>query len=216
MHRPSDRRLTDRTYSLAEAARFADASPDRIRRWFRADRRAGGAALPIFDDCCHEENEPLEFSFLELAEVAVVNHLHQNGWSNSKLAELRRSASRQLSALHPLATRQAQPIVAASDPASGSSTSSEQLCSTLNDIFDYDQLSEPGWATRYFPRGHHGHLVIEPGFGSGRVTMISHNLLADVVAGRHFGGDPIDFIAEDYELSEDAVRAAIAYAEPRS
>ena len=216
MHRPSDQRLTDRTYSLSEAARFADAPPDRIRGWFRADRGAGGAEPSVFDDCRRGENEPLQLSFLELAEVAVANHLHRNGWSNAKLAELRWSAARQLSALHPLATRQAQQLVAASSIASGSPTSSERLCSTLNDIFDYDQLNEPGWVVRYFPRGHHGHLVIEPGFGSGRVTMISHNLLADVVAGRHFGGDPIDFIAQDYELSEDAVRAAIAYAEPRS
>lgn len=216
MHRPYDRRLTDRTYSLSEAARFADAPPNRIRGWFSAGQRADGAAPSVFADCRREENEPLKFSFLELAEMAVANHLHRNGWSNSKLAELRQSAGRQLSALHPLATRQAQPILAASGPASSSPRVSERLCGTLNDIFDYDQQNEPGWVARYFPHGHRGHLVIEPGFGSGRVTMISRNLLADVVAGRHFGGDPIDFIAEDYELSEDAVRAAIAYAEPRS
>ena len=212
MRRPTDDRLMDRTYSLSEAARFIDASPNRIRRWVQPERSKGPGLAPVFEDCRRTRNEPLRFSFLDLAEMVVANHLRCDGWSNADLAELRRTAARELDTPHPLATEQAQQVIAVQGRDVRRAASPAGLGDALREKFDYDWSGTPSWAIRYFPRGRGGHLVIEPGFGSGRVTMISCNLLADVVAGRYFGGDQIDFIAEDYALSEDAVRAAISYA----
>lgn len=64
-------------------------------------------------------------------------------------------------------------------------------------------------AYRLYPFGRDVLIVIYPPCGSGRLTVEGHNLLAEVLAGQHRGGDSIADPAEDFELSEDTVRQVV-------
>lgn len=219
-------------YSVAEAARFAGTTGGNVARWFRGLRRGEKAYPPLFSDRRRPFGEPISLSFLEVIEVIAVAAFKREGVSPERIRNARDFSLVHLTDSYPFASydfkvrgarilhdyEQQHP-----DEQSGSMVvdigdkAAQWKLNGFDDLADavieYGEPNRMPWAVRYYPRGRDGHLVVDPRYGSGRVTMIGHNLLATVVAGRYSGGDSIDFIAEDYELDREAVEAAIAYCE---
>lgn len=228
-----DLHLIGEGYSVAETARFAGTTGANVARWFRGSRRGDKAYPPLFSERHRLFDEPILLSFLEVVEVIAVAAFKREGVSSKRIRNARDFSLTHLTDSYPFASydfkvhgarilhdyeqrypdeRSGPMVVDVGDKAG------QWKLNGFDDLADavleYGEQDQVPWAVRYYPHGRDGYLVVDPRYGSGRVTMIGHNLLATVVAGRYFGGDSIDFIAEDYDLEQEAVKTAIAYYDP--
>ncbi|HEV2719582.1 MAG TPA: DUF433 domain-containing protein, partial [Thermoanaerobaculia bacterium] len=54
-------------------------------------------------------------------------------------------------------------------------------------------------------------IVVDPEICFGRPVIAGTSIPTDVIADRHLGGDSVKKIAEDYDLAEDKIAAALAF-----
>lgn len=228
-----DLRLIGEGYSISEAARLAGTSGQNISRWFRGMRRSDQVYPALFSDRQRSFDEAISLSFLEVIEVIAVSAFRQAGVASGRIRSARDFALSHLSDSYPFASYEFKVRGARllheyerrhPDEQSGSMAvdighaAAQWILNGFDEVarmsIEYGSPEQTPWAVRYYPCGRDGHLVIDPRYGSGRVTMIGHNVLAETVAGRYRGGDSIEFIAQDYELEPNAVKAAISYFKP--
>lgn len=84
------------------------------------------------------------------------------------------------------------------------------------EVFEYDTLEhsnqDAAWATRFYPAGTSGPLMVDPRFAGGAVTFVNRGLLLETIVGRWRAKESIAFIASDFGLTEEEVEAALQYA----
>lgn len=90
------------------------------------------------------------------------------------------------------------------------------LAAFATEVFEYDTLEEPhhdaAWATRFYPAGPQGPLMVDPQFASGAVTFVNRGVTLETVIGRRKAGEPVDFIADDLRLVPSGVQDALQFA----
>lgn len=223
----ADRRFWPR-YSAKEAGRFLGMPAATLRRWFCE----GGAGGPLFPDRARAPGEELALSFMELVEAHIARRYRELGVSAARLREVRPFLLEHIDSEYPLASRNfqfsgayklrdlslAQPEACNADAMTvferheGGGSGSWRHLPGIIDAFcqlNYDPVAPRSLAYRFYPFGRDVPIVIYPPCGSGRLTVEGHNLLAEILAGQHRGGDSIADLAEDFELSEDTVRQVV-------
>lgn len=228
MSSASNRKLTDATYTVAEAAALAGVSGQTVSNWFRG--RAGSSQTPLFADRLRVREEEIRLSFLEISEAIVAALLRRNGATMSRLRTAREFTRRYIRADHPFATEQfklsSQRILVELEEEAPSTRKSDVLVdfafeagqrvlpiyfSTALDRFDYQDGSELAWAHRYHPYGRSAPLVIDPRFGSGRLTIAGTNIRAESVFARIDGGYSAEDIQDDLRLPLELVKAVLQF-----
>ncbi|MGM0587446.1 MAG: DUF433 domain-containing protein [Bacteroidota bacterium] len=74
---------------------------------------------------------------------------------------------------------------------------------------DFDEVTE--LAQRYWPLGRDHHVVIDPQHRFGEPTIAGTNISASMINNLIEAGEPIEFIAEEYNISEQAIRDVREY-----
>jgi len=74
---------------------------------------------------------------------------------------------------------------------------------------DFDATSQ--LAARYFPLGREVPIVVSPAHAFGRPVVAGTNLTTEAVANLVRGGESIDDIAHEYDLSREFIDAAWSY-----
>lgn len=222
MSAPKDVRIWE-LFSVAEAARHAATSPATVRNWLCGNPATGLAAL--FDDRNRDRNSEVWLSFLELVEVIVARRFRAHGVSVSQLKRSRESLRLRWDVEFPFAERRLKllggrvidPPVGAIDLAwPASQPALPKLASYATELFEYDSLEQPNqdaaWATRFYPAGLNGPLMVDPHYASGAVTFVNRGVTLETVVGRRRGGETLDFIADDLGLEAADVGAALQFA----
>ncbi len=220
--------LTDPTYTLKEAAALAGVSGQTVSNWFRG--REGSSQTPLFADRLRTRDEPIRLSFLETSETIVAALLKRNGASMSRLRSARESTRRRIPCEHPFATEQFKltgdrillefeeqsPSVGKHDLLVDFDERAEQKVlpfyfTSALEQFEYQNELEFAWARRYHPYGRDIPLVIDPAFGSGRLTIADTNIQAESVFARIDSGYSVEDIVEDLRLPTEQVKAVIEF-----
>lgn len=220
--------LTDSTYSLAETAVLAGVSGQTVSNWFRG--REGSLQTPLFADRLRSRDEEIRLSFLEVSETIVAALLRKNSAPMSRLRTAREFARRQIQSEFPLATQQFKlssrrilleledhapsirkdDVLVDFDERAGQKVLPFYFTSALEQ-FDYQEDLEFAWAHRYHPYGRETPLVIDPRFGSGRLTIEGTNVRAESVFARIDSGYSAEDIQDDLRISLDVVRAVLQF-----
>ncbi len=220
--------LTAPTYSLSEGADLAGVSSQTVSHWFRG--RAGSGQVPLFQDRRRARDEEIRLSFLEVSETIVAALLRRNGASMARLRNAREFTRRYVKSEYPLATEQfklsSRRILLEFSAAAPSARERDVLVdfderagqsvlpvyfSTALDRFDYQLDLAPAWARRYYPYGRQTPLVIDPQFGSGRLTVAGTNIRAESVFARVSRGYSAEEIRDDFRLPLETVRAILQF-----
>lgn len=83
----------------------------------------------------------------------------------------------------------------------------------VQDFFEKIDFSKDTLAARYYPLGKSKSIVVDPEYQFGQPILQGTNILPLTIYHLHKGDDPIDFIAELYEITEDQVKHAIEFCE---
>ena len=222
----ADEYLTAPTYTVAEAAALAGVSGQTVSNWFRG--RQGSNHAPLFSERRREPEQEIRLSFLEVSETIVAALLRKNGASMARLRNAREFTREFIKSEHPLATERfklsSRRILLEFEEAAPSSRKSDVLVDfddqagqkvlpiyfkSALDQFDYREETDASWAYRYHPHGRQTPLVIDPKFGSGRLTVEGTNIRAESVFARVARGYSAEDITDDLRLPIDLVRAVL-------
>ena len=77
--------------------------------------------------------------------------------------------------------------------------------------FEYQDDSDYSWAHRFHPYGRAIPLVIDPRFGSGRLTVAGTNIRAEAVFARLNSGYSTSDIVDDLRLPVELVEAVAGF-----
>jgi len=179
-------------HTVSEVARYTGLSQSTIRRWLKL---AGRTA-------------PFEASHLDLMELAVVAALLGAGRTWGAIRLLHAALVDAYSTPHPFAdARLAAPLIDVILP----TEIVERVMPTLGALrFNLPALDySDDLAVRWYPRGRANPAVIDARYGFGSPTVGGVNTWA--LAGRARGGEDVDLIAEEYDLTVEQVRAAVEF-----
>lgn len=223
-----DPHLTDLTYTVSEAAALAGVSGQTVSNWFRG--RAGSSQIPLFSERRRAVHEDIRLSFLEVSETVVAALLRRNGASMGRLRVAREFTKRRIHSQYPLATEQfklaSKRILLELEDEAPSRRKSDVLVdfdikagqkvlpiyfSTALELFDYRDDLEAAWAHRFHPYGRVTPLVIDPRYGSGRLTVEGTNIRAESVFARIEHGYSIEDITDDLRLPAELVKAVFQF-----
>lgn len=223
---PPSPELTDSTYTLAEAAALAGVSGQTVSYWFRG--REGSSQTPLFSDRLRTRGDEIRLSFLEVSETIVAALLRHNGASMSRLRIAREFTRVKVGSDYPLATQQfkvaSRRILLELDERSPSVRKGDVLVdfdlqagqrvlpvyfTSALEQFDYQDELDVAWAHRYHPYGREKPLVIDPRYGSGRLTVAGTNIRAESVFARFDHGYTAEEIQDDLRLPLDLVEAVL-------
>ena len=73
-------------------------------------------------------------------------------------------------------------------------------------------LASPQFYGEAMVNGRDVPIVIDPRFGAGRPIIEGRNLRTDIVVGRFKNGQPVESIADDFDLHDDDVKEVLKYA----
>jgi uncharacterized protein (DUF433 family) len=211
-------------YTLVEAARYAQTSPQSIARW------RAGYSYPTLRGT--KRSGPLTggpgrglLSFSELLEVAAVAAARQVEKLPMRSVRTAVDAARKLYGvdrpflLLDLKTDGRELFIRQVAQGAGresyvnlsraGQTAWEHIEAVLRDL-DY----EHGRAARWWVAGRREPIVIDPSVSFGRPYVIKKGVSTDAVRSRIKGGDSLAFIGEDFGLTADEIAAVLRFELP--
>lgn len=227
---PIDRFRTGKAYTITQAARLAETSPQNVSRWLRGYSYADHHMAPLFGEvrAVREENAPPRLSFLQLSELVIASRI-RNSKSRISLDKIREAhefartrwgieypfASLKLSLLggeiiHEFETQKdgARSAIAIS---SGGTWVLPPMVEQAIALFEYDE--EDGLAVRWFPAGRDSRLVVDPRVAAGRPVIQGTLVTIDGIKARFKAGQDMAFIAHELSISRRDVENAVRFAE---
>lgn len=211
-------------YTPSEVAQLAGVHTRTASYWFRG--RRGSAVPPVFPLVEQWDPQTTRVSFLDLCEAIVVSNFRRHGASLQRIRLAREFTKQRVTSEHPFATEQfklaggrilwefdeqspsnrKQDVLVDFDSSAGQYALPIYFTEAL-ERFDYGDLLGDRTACRYHPYGRDVPLVIDPEFGSGRLTIADSNIRAEAVLARFSHGYTIEEINDDLGLPTDQLRA---------
>jgi uncharacterized protein (DUF433 family) len=220
-------------YYPAEAARFLQIQPGKLRRWVNGYTYwLAGTEAPRRrhqPPVTHTDLPPLgrarALSFLELMELRVVIGLRSCGLSLQAIRAGAALARRVLRSSHPFASHRVftdgKKIFTAVEPGSGAEELLIELARhrhaqvILGDLLtpflremEFDPVT--GAAQRWWPLGKEIPVVLDPRIAFG-APVVAGTALRTVEAARMARRVPVSEVADAYELPTDRIKAAVTF-----
>ncbi len=207
MNADGDRYRTQPMYSFKDAARYAGVSVGTVRNW-------------LADFLDQGQNGPM-VSFVQMIEIAVAARFRKS--QGVKLAVVRQAYERaqERSGLrYPFADKKLEAIgghiveVIRGESYPSMDTPGLQTLPVLVEELTVQFEYQDRLAARWYPRGRAAPIVLDPRISAGRPVVDGRGITIDALVWRwKRGGDPIEFIARDFDLQPDVVERALQYAE---
>jgi uncharacterized protein (DUF433 family) len=220
---------TGKAYSVADAAWLGGVSASTARRWIEGYDSRWHNMDPVFGpDTAAHDTDRLLVSFLELMEFIVVVRFRRgmHGAPPVPLERIRRAhqyAREHFGIPYPFASlklwQQGPDIFHTyeeerADPGVLVLSRNGQL--VLPDLVQREErhivFGDDSFALRWYPLGEDEPIVIDPRIAAGRPTIAGTGVTLDTIRARISAGDPIDFIAEDYEIAQSSIEVAVGFA----
>ncbi len=225
-HSKNGRTLLDRpTYNASEAGRLADLKPDRVRRWLRGYSYSHAGDVHRQEPVIRRPGQRTTAtyaSFLELVDLLFVKEFLNEGIS---LQQLRRALSEAADLLG--VTHFARQVFftegrrihlevgqkggkALLQLLSGGQWVIAPVILELAKRIDFEETSQ--LATRWYPRGQTGHIVVDPAIAFGQPTIAGHGIAtANVFDLYQAEGGDIDAVCSWWGLSRDEAEATVEF-----
>lgn len=216
-----DPAFTSSAYSVSEAAELTKVKPATITNWFRSG--PDGRPALLFAERARAAGEPVRLSFLELVELAVAGEFRRREITLRQIRNARDFLLAHFDGGHPFAVEDVRTISGRVIHAGGSRAmtaaaaidAGDDLIQALfegfeayaRERFDYER----GWAIRFFPAGRDEELNVDPRYRGGQLTVSGRGITARTIAGRFKGGESVEYLAEDYDISPAAVESSIRF-----
>lgn len=210
-------------YTITEASRLAEVSPNTVRRWLEGYETQVSKMPPVFGEPTVKTEKPIVVSFLQLAEVVVVSKFRTRRVTLRRVREAHRFARDNWEIDYPFARlslatdgihvlRRYEEVVPGASllvmDAGGQWTLPGYVAEAIQ-AFDFvDDL-----AAKWFPVGKDIPIVIDPQFSAGMPTIPSRRVTIQALYKRWTSGHSIKFIAEDLQLRSAIVESALRCAQ---
>lgn len=216
---------TGKAYTVSQAARLADTSPQNIRNWFLGRASPGHEIAPVLGPKLKRTGIHLTVSFLDLAELIVVAKFRNGRGRTIPLKRLREAhafARLKLGIDYPFASavfklKGAHIIHEYEHAHPGPGTiaidmgGNYMLPIEMEEalaLFDFD-TTDSALAERWYPAGRKVPVVVDPEYGAGWPVVEGRNVRASVLVQRWQAGWTYEELAEDFEMSVEVIEAAI-------
>jgi len=217
--------LASGAYTLPDAARLLGLPLARIGAWVRGTAEVSGPRrLPVGAFTSRAEGRDRYVDFYTLIELFTVAELRRLGVSMKTLKANRTELSERFSTAYPFALRGlltdgrrllkelGEQVLL--ELGSGGQSAFESVVGPFCHRLDFDASSE--LASRYFPLGRNIPVVVSPSHAFGRPVIAGTNLPTETIASLVRGGESLDDIAADYQLSREEVDHAWRFEERRA
>lgn len=217
-----DDRYTRPLYSWNEAARIAHLSAATLRRWVNGySYRARDGRIVWRDAVIAHQHSPDGASFHDLIEGAIVARLRAKKLTLTDIARAVTYLREQLGEPRPLVSEALKLRVGGGelfwDPGKGqhpievARIPGRLVFRNVLEPFLQDVAYEDELVARWWPAGRSAHVVIDPTRGFGRPIVEGRGVRTDILFEQFEIGESIADIADDFHITEDDVRYAIAY-----
>jgi uncharacterized protein (DUF433 family) len=215
---------TGRTYTVAQAARLAQTTPQNVRRWLYGYEVPGHRMEPVFGSQPTSDGAPA-ISFLQLAELIVVARYRKRSGRQIKLGRLRAAhafAKERLGIEWPFASARLRfegghviHEFEEGHPDAGRHIAVDvdgrfvlpvDFSDTL-ECFDFDEADT--LALRFYPLGKGSHVVIDPEHAAGLPAFAGTNVRIETVIDRWRAGQKIAELEEDFEIPAGILEAVL-------
>lgn len=218
--------LTAPAYTLIEASQLVGISRWRIARWLmgyeftykvRNEKREGKKESVIK----HSE-EPLA-SFLDLIDLLFVKRFIERGFTLQFLRNALEEARDLLGSPHFARSKfftSGKQIVLELKPESkymialmtGGQSVIPQIIEQLDDKIDFEDVTGLGLASRWYPNGKQGLIVIDPQVSFGRPTLIDRGVATENIYDLYLGEDKqIKPVSHWYQIPAPEIKAAVRF-----
>jgi uncharacterized protein (DUF433 family) len=217
--------LASGAYTLPDAARLLGLPLARIGAWVRGTAEVSGHRhLPAGPFPSRAEGRDRYVNFYTLIELFTVAELRRLGVSMKTLKANRTELSERFSTAYPFALRGlltdgrrllkelGEQVLL--ELGSGGQSAFEAVVTPFCHRLDFDASSD--LASRYFPLGRKIPVIVSPAHAFGRPVIAGTNLPTETIASLVRGGESLDDIAAEYQLSREEVDHAWRFEERRA
>ncbi|PJZ78108.1 DUF433 domain-containing protein [Leptospira neocaledonica] len=213
-------------YSVSEASRLSNVSPQRIFRWVRG-YNYGSALLkirmePIWNRDYTVIEKHYSLSFQDLIEIRFINAFRTYGisWRTIRAAAIR--AAQILEISHPFSTKRfytdrktillrvakESENIELIDLAENQYAIDEILTPHLYEGLDFSELDV---AQRWWPIGRQKHVVIDPNRNFGKPIVENYNIPTETIFSLYKNNPSSKSIADWFEIEEEYIKHAIEF-----
>lgn len=232
---PSDYALTKQelfetlhspTYPAAEASRLAGISSWRARAWLKGysykyevgDKVIEAHQDPVVDPDKSKENYA---SFLDLIDLLFVKRFLENGIPLQQIRKALDEARNILGTNHfarnTFFTSGSNLILQLpiyNDMVAlltGGQTAIPEIIQQLGEKIDFEEVTGYGLASRWYPNGREGLIVIDPRISFGKPTIVNHRITTANIYDLYLGERDIKPVSKWFDLPEVKIQAAIKF-----
>jgi uncharacterized protein (DUF433 family) len=213
--------LSAPTYSISEVQRLAKISRGRISRWLRGYKYEGGKQDPVIERSIPPESTYA--SFLDLIDLLFVKKFIERGFSLQQIRKALDEARVHLGTPHfarnkfftsnqniilelPKSSKNMVSLLSDGQRVMG------DLVEQVFDKLDFEDVTEFGFASRWYPEGRQGFIIIDPQISFGRPTIKGKGIATENIFDLYLGEDKkIEPVRKWFQLSRPEVQAAIRF-----
>lgn len=219
-------------YTLPDAARILELPLAKLRRWVGSAAKVAGVAVcedstpyGLSNQGVYGAGIEKHLDFLALIELFTIYQLREAGVSFPEIRAARSDLMQEFQTTHPFALK-------------GLLSDGRKIATELKDSSQYLILNDQGQrgfeavlkhfflhidfeqasqlAERYYPCGKEASVVVDPRISFGRPTVTGTAIATETLQSLFNGGETPEIIAGQFEISEKAVRDALAFESRRA
>ena len=219
-------------YTLAQASRLCGVTRGRISRWLRGydyTYNVMGGTKEGSQKSIVERNldkNSASVSFLELIDLLFVKRFLDRGYSLQKVRKILDEARIHLNTPHFASARfyifgtetilddnrmieDSKSFLALFKAGQGAFA---QLVEPIGEKVDFEDVTEFGLATRWYPRGKNGYIVVDPKVSFGQPTIIGTRITTDNVYDLYVGEEKkVENVSRWFHLPPTQINSAVAF-----
>lgn len=216
--------LSSGAYTLPDAARLLGVPLARLRAWVRGTAQDERCRFPAGEFASRSEGRDRHVDFYTLIELFTLAQLREKGLSMRTLRRCREELAERYATPYPFALRglltDGRRLLkelgedALLELGTGGQSAFEGVVAPFCQRIDFDATSQ--LAAKYFPLGRDVPVVVSPSHAFGRPVIEGTNLATETIASLIRGGESIDDVAAEYELSPECIEQAWRFEQRRA
>lgn len=211
--------LSAPTYSIADASRLTGIGKWSVSRWLRGYKYEGGEQGPVIRRSIPPQSTYA--SFLDLIDLLFVKRFIERG---IPLQRIRKAADEAIgytgtphfarstfftsnrNIILKLISGDMVALLRHGQRAMG------EIIEKVYDKLDFEEVTEYGFARRWYPNGKDGHIVIDPLISFGRPTLLGYGVATNNIFDLYLGEDKkIEPVGEWFNIPVPKIQAAVHF-----
>lgn len=212
--------LSAPTYSIAETSRLTGISRGRISRYLRGYIYEGGELDPVISRSIPPESTYA--SFLDLIDLLFVKRFIESGFSLQFIRKALEEARIHLGSRHFARSRfftSSKTIILDLPNSSnmvgllmGGQRALSEVIENVYDKVDFEEITEFGFVSKWYPRGRGGYIVIDPTISYGRPTIMGSGIATENIFDLYLGEKKkLDPVKSWFDLPKHKIQAAVRF-----